>query len=318
MPAPLISALQPAKFDLRQARAFLFVVEDLHFGKAAARLHTSQPALSRTIRNLEDSVGVRLFERSTRRVRLTNAGEAFAAECRLALGHLGRAVTAAHSAAEGREGRLHIGYMDFAINGRLPRILQAFRARYPKVTVDLDYMPTTVQHSALLAGRIDIGFIIGEFDSPKVLNLLVEQDDFVALLPEGHTLARRAELRVSDLATEPFVIGSEDTFSSFRTRMFSICRSAGFFPHIVQQASNTSGILGMVAAGVGVTMFAGSVRNLRRVGVVIKPLVDARDSIPTFAVWVADHPSAALERFKDVLLLNAYASIGAPPAAQRR
>ena len=133
MPKPAISATRAPKFDLRQARAFLFVAEDLHFGRAAGRLFMTQPALSRSIRALEDAVGVPLFERSTRRVRLTSAGEAFAAECRLALGHLELAETAARNAAEGREGRLRVGYMDFAINGRLPQIIRAFRAQYPQV-----------------------------------------------------------------------------------------------------------------------------------------------------------------------------------------
>jgi len=318
MAYPLTSELPTPKFDLRHARAFLIVAEELHFGRAAARLFTTQPALSRTIRGLEDAIGVPLFLRSTRRVQLTAAGEAFAAECRLALGHLGRALGAARSAAEGREGRLRVGYMDFAINGRLPQLLKAFRARYPKVLIDLDYMPTVLQHSALLEGRIDIGFVIGEFRSQKMLNLLIDQDDFVALLPAGHALAARDRIEAADLANQPFVVGSEDTFSSFRTLMFSVCHAAGFFPRIVQQASNTSGILGMVAAGVGVTIFAGCVRNLRRVGVVVKPIADVRETIPTFAAWSADHPSAVLHRFRDVLLANPWSSVANAPFDSRR
>jgi DNA-binding transcriptional LysR family regulator len=302
-------ALRPPKFDLRQARAFLFVAEELHFGRAAARLFMTQPALSRSIRALEDAVGVALFERSTRRVRLTAAGEAFAAECRLALGHLERAAASALNAAEGREGRLRVGYMDFAINGRLPQILKAFRAKYPQVMVDLQYIPTAMQHSALLEGRIDIGFVIGELKAQKVLNLLVDQDDFVALLPEGHRLAARASVRLADLAEEPFVLGSEDTFSSFRALLFPLCHTAGFFPHVVQQASNTSGIFGMVAAGVGVTVYAGCARNLRRTGVVVKPLADVRETIPTFAAWVSDHPSEVLRRFKDLVIANAQMTV---------
>src|SRR3954471_329369 len=116
-----------ARFDLRQVRAFLSVANELHFGRAAGTLFMTQPALSRTIRSLEEAVGVPLFERSTRRVRLTPAGEAFAAECRLALGHLELAASSAVNASEGREGRLRVGYMDFAINGRLPQILKSFR-----------------------------------------------------------------------------------------------------------------------------------------------------------------------------------------------
>lgn len=289
------------KFDLRQARAFLFVAEDLHFGRAAGRLFMTQPALSRTIRTLEESVGVALFERSTRRVRLTPAGEAFAAECRLALGHFELAEAAARNAAEGREGRLRVGYMDFAINGRLPQILKAFRAKYPQVMVDLEYIPTAMQHAALMEGRIDIGFMIGPFKAGKIENRIVEQDDFVALLPEGHKLAGRASVRLADLAVEPFVLGSEETFSSFRALLFPLCHAAGFFPRIAQLASNTSGIFGMVAAGVGVTIYSGCARNFKRAGVVLRPLAGVKERIPTCASWVCDHPSEALRRFTDLV-----------------
>ncbi|MFM9982053.1 MAG: LysR family transcriptional regulator [Burkholderiales bacterium] len=291
-------APRPPKFDLRQARAFVLVAEELHFGRAAARLFMTQPALSRSIRSLEEAVGTVLFERSTRRVRLTAAGDAFAAECRLALGHLERASAAAMNAAEGREGRLRVGYMDFAINGRLPGILKAFSAKYPHVLVDLEYIPTALQHTALLQGRIDIGFVIGEFRAPRILNLHVDSDDFVALLPEGHRLAGRPSLRLADLADEPFVLGSEDTFSSFRQLLLPLCLNAGFYPRIVQQASNTSGIFGMVAAGVGVTLYAGCARNFRRSGVVVKALADVREKIPTYAACLADNPSEVLGRFR--------------------
>src|SRR5687767_13126534 len=262
----------PLRFDLRQVRAFLRVAEALHFGRAAEQLAMTAPALSRTIRDLEEAVGVALFERSTRRVRLTPAGAAFAAECQLAMGHLQLAANAAKGAAEGQSGRLRVGYMDFAINGRLPQILQAFRAAVPGVTVDLEYLPTAAQHRALLEGRIDIGFMIGAFPSHRMSNLLVDEDDFVVMLPEGHRLARRESLKLSDLADEPFVIGTDETFSSFRKVFFDLCHRAGFVPRVVQEASNSSGIFGLVAAGAGITVYAGCARNVRRTGVVVKPM----------------------------------------------
>ena len=301
MAQPTVSSSRGPKFDLRQARAFLYVADELHFGRAAARLFMTQPALSRTIRTLEEAVGVPLFERSTRRVRLTSAGEAFAAECRLALGHFELAAAAARNAAEGREGRLRVGYMDFAINGRLPQLLKTFRAKYPQVSIDLEYIPTALQYAAILEGRIDIGFMIGRFEAQKIENRLVEQDDFVVLLPEGHRLAGRASVKLADLAEEPFVLGSEDTFSSFRALLFPLCHAAGFFPRIVQQASNTSGIFGMVAAGVGVTVYSACARNFKRAGVVARPLAGVKEKIPTYAAWVCDHPSEALRRFADLV-----------------
>ena len=301
MPRAASALHRPLRFDLRQVRAFLRVAEQLHFGRAAERLSMTQPALSRTIRDLEEAVGVSLFERSTRRVRLTAAGAAFAAECQLAVSHLQLAANAAKSAAEGRSGKLRLGYMDFAINGRLPRILQAFRAAEPGVSVDLEYMPTAAQHVALLEGRIDIGFIIGEFKAHNVANHPVDRDEFVVLLPESHPLAARESLRLAELAKEPFVIGSEETFGSFRKLLFELCHEAGFFPDIVQEASNSSGIFGLVAAGAGITVYAGCARNVLRKGVVVRRISNVRERIPIVAAWLADHSSEALRRFTSTL-----------------
>lgn len=300
------------KFDLKQARAFVCVADELHFSRAAARLYTSQSALSRTVRGLEEVVGVPLFERTTRRVRLTSAGESFAAECRLALAHFDRALPSALDAADGRSGRLRIAYMDFAINGRLPLLLRDFRARYPRSVIDLEYLPSAKQRTALLEGRIDVGFMIGELESATVRNLLVDQDDFVALLPEGHPIASRRTLALADLAGEPFVLGSEDSFSSFRRLFFPLCHEAGFMPEIVQQASTSSGIFGMVAAGVGVSVFAGCARNLRRAGVVVRPLADVRATIPLVAAWVGDSASELRHRFTEFLVAHARLGAVAP------
>ena len=293
-----------ARFDLRQVRAFLSVANELHFGRAAGSLFMTQPALSRTIRGLEDAVGAPLFERSTRRVRLTPAGEAFAAECRLAVGHLDMAARAARNAAEGREGHLRVAYMDFAINGRLPEILQAFRTKWPGVSVTLEYMPTAAQQMALLEGRIDMGFMIGAFDAQKVSSVLVDEQDYVALLPEGHPLAARETLRLADLAAEPFVMGSNETFSAFRTRLFDLCHAASFFPNVVQEASNSGGIFGLVAAGAGVSVYAGCARNVCRTGVAVRPLADVAEGIPIHAARLTDHASAALRRFEELSVLR--------------
>ena len=290
------------RFDLRQVRAFLSVADELHFRRAAERLAMTQPALSRTIRDLEEAIGVALFERSTRKVRLTAAGEAFAAECRLALSHLQLAANAARGAAQGKSGRLRVAYMDFAINGRLPQILQAFRASVPGVSVDLEYLPTAAQHMALLEGRVDIGFMIGRFEAHRIANLHVDDDVYVALLPEGHRLASRATLKLADLAREPFVVGARETFSAFRTRLFDLCHRAGFFPNVVQEASDSSGIFGLVAAGAGITVYAGCAGHVRREGVVVKRLSDVKERIPIVAAWLEDHPSEALRRFRGTVM----------------
>jgi DNA-binding transcriptional LysR family regulator len=296
-----VAHLKPPRFALREVRAFLCLADELHFGKAAGRLFTSQPALSRTIRALEEAVGVVLLERSTRKVRLTAAGEAFLADAQQAFLHLVQGASHARLAAEGNFGRLRIGYMDFAINGSLPELVKAFRSAHPNHILDLEYGPSARQCSALLEGSLDVGMIVGEFHSPGVSNILLEEHDYVALLPDGHRLARSGALRLTDLAEEPFVMGTEESFISFRRLFLPLCHAAGFSPSIVQQASSTTGIFGMVAAGVGVSVYAGCARNIQRLGVAVKPLTDVKSSLPTFAAWSNDNPSAALGRFRDFL-----------------
>ena len=302
MPTGSGPALALPRFQLREVRAFLVLVSELHFGRAASRLATSQSALSRTIRNLEEAVGVSLLERTTRHVRLTSAGEAFASECGVALSHLARAGRAAVEAAHGHGGRLRVGYMDFAINGVLPSLLQRFRSRFPRVVLDLEYSPSSRQRQALLEGRIDIGFVIGESASPRVRQLPIQQHAFVALLPDTHALAAAGEVHLAELAAEDFVMGTEEAFGTFRRLFFPLCHGAGFFPNIVQEASNSSGIFGLVAAGAGVSVYADCARNAARVGVVVRPLAGVGERIPTYAAWVEDNPSEALRSFQGFLV----------------
>jgi len=302
-PVPGPSRLPPPHhFGLRQVRAFVCLADELHFGRAANRLFTSQPALSRMIHGLEEALGVPLLTRSTRKVLLTPAGEAFASECKLALSHLELATQAAQSAASALKGRLRMAYTDFAIEGRVPQILEKFRSNIPGVAVALEYMPTAAQHVALLEGRIDLGFMTGEFRAPKVHNVLVEEHEFVALLPEAHRLTCRDAIRLVELAHEPFVIGAETTFSSFRALIFDICHTAGFYPRVVQEVSNSNAIFGLVAAGAGVTIYSASARSVRRSGVVVKSLVDVARKIPIFATCLADHRSTELRRFLQLVI----------------
>lgn len=292
---------QHLKFNLRQVRAFLTVAGELHFRRAADRLFISQSALSRSILALETAVGTPLLERSTRQVQLTDAGLAFAEECRQALSYLERASRVANAAAEGRHGRLRIGYMSFAISGGLPALLRGYWKQFPDVVTDLEYAPSAQLRSAVLDGSIDIGFVIGKVQNSRIRNALLETNDFVALLPDTHPLASRAQLRLADLASEPFILGTEGSFGTFRKLLFNVCYEAGFYPNIVQEASNTSGIFGMVAAGIGVSLYAGCARNDSRAGVVVKPVADVTEVIPTFAIWEASNSSKVLQQFTEFL-----------------
>ncbi|MGM0560762.1 MAG: LysR family transcriptional regulator [Pseudomonadota bacterium] len=286
---------------LRHIRAFVLLAEELHFNRAAERLHISQPALSRTLRELEESVGTKLINRTTRSAELTEAGRAFLLEAQLGVGHLEHAVNLARYTAQGIYGELRIAYMDFAINGRLPELIRAFREAHPSIRLDLSFMPTTRQRTALMEHRIDMGFLIGSFENDRIHNYTFDYDSYVALLPASHPLANVASLRLSDLANEPFVLGNSDYWAAHRERLFVLCHESGFFPRILQEASSSEGIFGLVAAGTGVSVYSSCVRNLQRRGLVIKPLDDITRRIPICAAWDESSASPGLQTFTEFL-----------------
>jgi DNA-binding transcriptional LysR family regulator len=154
--------------QLRHLRYFVAVAEELHFGRAAARVHGAQPALSRQIRSLEEEMGLRLFERDRRRVALTAAGVAFLDEARFLLGHVERAVAAARRAERGELGLLRIGYVPAVVGTGLPEIVRAFRQRFPGVDVRLQEMNPALQVEGLLGKRVDVGFVRGPIDEPAL------------------------------------------------------------------------------------------------------------------------------------------------------
>jgi len=289
-------------YELRHLRCFLRLAEELHFSRAAERLHMAQPALSRAIRELEAAVGTKLLDRTTRSARLTAAGQLFQGECRAALDRIERAVTEARRVASGMSGELRIGYMDFAINGMLPELVRAFRDRQPDIRLDLRYMPTTLQQEALLERRIDVGFMIGSFEAAPMTSHLLDEDHYAALLPAEHPLASAAGVTLAALAQEDFVLGNGSDWAVFRQRLFGLCRARGFFPRIVQEASSSEGIFGLVAAGSGVSVYAGCARNIQRRGIAVRRLQDVPDRLPIHAVWERDSASATLRRFSDFLL----------------
>jgi DNA-binding transcriptional LysR family regulator len=288
-------AINPT-IDLRAMRAFQAVAEALHFRRAAEQLNVAQPALSRTIRLLEEDIGTALLTRTTRNVELTEAGRVFLDEVRKVLAGADRAVDMARRAADGRIGSLTVAYMDFAINGPLPSIMRRFRRAAPEIEINLVHMWTARQREALLSGEIDLGFLIGAFSSPSIENMLVRREGLVAVLPESHPLAERTSLGLKDLRSEPFVLGAREFWGPYREQIDLLCQEAGFTPDVVQEAYNSDGIFGLVAAGLGVTLYTESARHLQPRGAVVRPL-NLPMRIETFAAWRADVPSPARDAF---------------------
>lgn len=292
------------RLELRHIKAFIIVAEELQFKSASDRLHMTQPALTRTIQSLEEIVGARLLDRTTRSVRLTEAGVAFLYECKQALSHTEKALSMASAVSEGNAGFIKIAYMDFAINGSLPDIIKRFIVGYSEIKIDLFHMPTSLQKNAILEDRIDIGFLIGPFDSPQIAQRYICDDELVVLLPVSHILTSVEEIDVWNLRDEKFIVGSRDSWEAFRTQLFSICHESGFTPKIIQEASTSDGIFGLVAANLGISIYSECVQNILRKGVIVRKLKGQKKPLKTYACWKKSNMNPALARFVSQLGSN--------------
>lgn len=288
------------RFDLRHLRAFLAVAEALHFKRAAEALCITQPALSRLIKGLEEDVGSTLFSRTTRQVELTDAGKLFLAESRKAITHLERGIHLAQRASEGDIGHIAVAYNDFSINGVLPRILDIFKEKYPDISIELVYMPSHEQHKAIQDHDIDVGFLIGPLELEGVSTHRSARERIVVALPRRHPLAERNSVRLAELANEKFILGTESGWQEFREFVFRSCMKAGFTPHIIQEASTSNGIFGLVAANMGVSLYSECVNKFRREDIVIVPLAEDL-FIETIAAWNIAYISPSFRLLKDLL-----------------
>lgn len=283
--------------NLRAVRLFLAVAEDRHFTSAARRMNIAQPALSRAIRALEDELGAELFTRSTRKVELTEAGRLFRREARPAIDRLDLAIANARKAAAGALGTLAIGYMDFAVEGEFPRLLRAFRCRYPEVSVEAKASFTERIIDDLEDRTIDIGFVLGPVGRAGLATIAVQNDRFVAVLPEAHPLAAQAGLRLRDLADEPLVLGRRERWLPYVKRIEALCRQAGFTPRVVQEADTTESIFAFVASGIGATLYVERAFNYHPPGVRVLALEDVCTTISTELAWRVDDRSGLVGNF---------------------
>ncbi len=283
--------------ELRHLRYFVAVAEELHFGRAAENLHIAQPPLSQQIQQLERELGFPLFLRAHRRVTLTAAGEVFLQDIRRCLGGIGQAVEAARRADRGETGRLAVGFSTSATFEFLPALLSRFRAACPDVELALYEMSAAEQIKALGDKRLDVGLARPSIAGAGLAVETVLWEPLVAALPEGHPLAARDVIALADLAGEPFVLSPGDPEPSYAAAVTALCAGAGFIPRVVQEAREMPTILSLVAAGLGVSLAPASARNLRRTGLVYRPLSDANARMGLVVAFRRQDPPPTLARF---------------------
>ena len=254
--------MNPIDIELRHLRYFVAVAEELHFGRAAQRLHIAQPPLSQQIRRLEEMLGHALFVRTSRDVRLTAAGEELLERARHSLSKIQADVAAAQRIGRGEAGALTVGFIGSGMLTALPKMLGRYRRQYPQVDLQLREFHTSGLVSALLNGTMDVGFLR---DGGEVEGLQVEimvREPFVAVLPRKHPLAVQKTVAVKSLQDEPFVLFSRSYGSVAYKKTVAVCEEHGFLPRVVQEAPQWLTIMSLVGAGLGVTIAPACVEKL--------------------------------------------------------
>lgn len=288
--------------ELRLLRYFTVVAEELHFSRAAERLHMAQPPLSQQIRHLEEELGVQLLARTQRRVSLTEPGRQFLESARAILAEVDQAVEQVRGAARGEVGRLAIGMVNsLAYNDILPRVLRAYQKRCPAVAITLREMSTGEQVAALEADQIQVGFLRPPLRIPGLTLTPVFRETLVAVVPSASPLAAAKRIPLPALAEEPFILFSRSHGFGFMDLVMGACLRAGFTPRVAQEAKEIQTIIGLVAAGFGVSLLPETVRKVRHRGVAYLSLAPPRKSILIAAAHRSGNPSPVLATFLDVL-----------------
>jgi DNA-binding transcriptional LysR family regulator len=286
--------------DLRTLECFLMLTEELHFGRAARRAGITQPALSHQIRRLEEELDVVLFERTSRRVALTDAGTALITGARRVLTDAERARRHCHEAAAGGAGQLALASIGAALNSIVPGLVRTLRRERPGIAVHLTQMDTPVALGALRDGRVDVAIVRSAPEVPgiEVRDLLAEP--MVAALADSHPLADRERVDVIDLRDDDFVLWPRSVSESFHDQVIGVCQRAGFSPRVVMEGTDIETQLGLVSAGIGVLLMPAGFMALRRVGVAFARLAPPVPTSMLQLAWLDREPSAAARGFIDL------------------
>lgn len=304
--------------ELRHLRYFVAVAEELSFTRAAERLHIGQPPLSQQIQALEAEVGAQLLERSKRWVRLTEPGKLFLADARRVLALSEQAVATARRAQRGEAGELRIGFtFSTPFTPLFATVINRYRQRYPDVTLTLHEMATSPQIAAIEQRQLDLGFVRPpEAAVPdSVVLATLRHDPLVAVLAADSPLAGQAQVRVADLQGQPFIMYPKAAGTGIYPQIFRLCREAGFAPQIAMEAGEASTIIGLVAAGCGISVLPGSFDSIRMDGVCYRPLADAEATTTLSLALRQDARGALVEAFV-ALAKAAAAEIGDRPRFQ--
>lgn len=277
------------------------LAEELHFGRAAQRLAISQPPLSVSLRQLEDGLGVRLFERSSRQVRLTPAGRDFLVSARRLLEDGVDALGRAQRIASGRLGRLKLGFVASMLYRGLPGWLHALHERSPDLDVSLHELNSGEQIEALLAGRLDAGFVHAPQLPTGLDGIEVFAEPYVCCLPVGHAQAQRRRISLEVLKGETLIVFARELAPADYEQILGLCRSAGMEPAQRHEVRHWLTVVALVAAGMGVALAPRSLAGAGMAGVCFLPLAQVSAASVARLAWLADDPPPALTVLRQIV-----------------
>lgn len=287
--------------ELRHLRYFITVAEELHFGRAAQRLHMAQPPLSQQIRQLEKELGVQLFQRTKRSVQLTDAGQVFLVEAQRILVQVAQAVLTAQQASRGEIGQLVVSFVSSAAYNVLPKTLQVFRVSFPDVNLILHELTTDKQLQGLRDGWIDLGFLRPPVEDDTLNIATIFQESLVVALPENHPLSVQKQIPLKALINELFILFPRHLGPKLYDQIVSLCQQAGFSPKVIQEAIQMQTIVSLVAAEIGIALVPASLQNLQRTGVIYRAIQEATPQAEIAVIWRCNDLSPVLQQFLKVV-----------------
>jgi LysR family transcriptional regulator, benzoate and cis,cis-muconate-responsive activator of ben and cat genes len=285
----------------RQLRYFIAVAEELSFSRAAAKVGVSQPPLSRQIANLEAELGTRLLDRDKHGVRLTESGKVFHAEATKTLAALARTIHMTQRAARGQTGSLSLGFGGSAAYTFAPSALRKFRDLYPGVELSLHSTPMTSQLEQLREQSIDVGFLMLPVHDKTFHTRLLLSDPLVVAAPVGHPLTRFKKIGLRAIEPYGLIMFPRAGGFGFFSHIVAICKRAGFVPTVAQEVGPMESVIGLVAAGVGISVVPSVAKRLRITGVEYRPLRESYAVMEFAMAWRRDNTSPVVRAFVDLM-----------------
>ena len=271
--------------ELRLLNYFATLADELHFSRAAKRLSISQPPLSVAIKQLEEQIGAQLFERTSKGVRLTPAGEHLLPRARQLLALAQQAAQETRDIGQGVRGHLRMGFVGSALYRGVPQALAAFQQQHPLVRVDMLELNSAEQLQGLQQARLDLGLVHSVKLPEGIEGELLMEEAFIACLPQGHPLAQRSAIDLAALQPERLILFSSEVSPVYHQRIYQMCMAHGFAPEIRHEVRHWLSVLSLVSLGQGVAIVPAALQRVGMPQLVFKPLLGEQTQSELLALW---------------------------------